>query len=89
MLATRAFYVDLGGEYGRHYGVFPEAAMMSHDCRPNTAFHVDPATLMHVTTAVRPIAGGEELTLSRFTFIESLADTKHRVWLSMPTLYFI
>ncbi|ROW00674.1 hypothetical protein VSDG_03416 [Cytospora chrysosperma] len=81
ILTTDAFPVDVGGEDGHHYGVFPEAAKQSHDCRPNTAFHIDPATLMLVTTAVRAITPGEELTLSRLALTDLLADKEDRAQL--------
>ncbi|ROW06949.1 hypothetical protein VMCG_04086 [Cytospora schulzeri] len=81
MLTTDAFPVDVGGEDGHHYGVFPEAAQQRHDCRPNTAFRIDPATLLLVTTAVRPIADGEELTLSRLAVSGLLSDRKDRAQL--------
>lgn len=70
ILHTNGFQVnlDLGPDadqgQGHHYAVFPEVARMNHDCRPNVVFYVDPATLMHITTAVREIYPGEELTLS-------------------------
>lgn len=69
-LAARAFQVnlnlrsDIDNDTAHHYAAYPEAARMSHDCRPDAAFYVDPATLMHITTAVRSIKPGEEITLS-------------------------
>lgn len=81
ILATNAFRVDVGEGDGHHYGVFPEAAKQSHDCRPNTAFHIDPTTLMLITTAVRPIMPGEELTLSRLDLTDLVADRRDRAQL--------
>lgn len=82
ILATNAFQVNLNQAHdvvddgsGHHYGAFPEAAKMNHDCRPNAVFYVDPATLMHVTTAVREIAPGEELTLS---YLDPFATHRER-----------
>lgn len=79
---TNAFHVDMGGEDGHHYGVFPETARLTHDCRPNTVFYIDPTTLMHVTTAVRPITRGEELTVSHFDPLASLADRQDHAQLA-------
>ncbi|KUI67040.1 hypothetical protein VM1G_03044 [Cytospora mali] len=75
ILTTKAFQVDLTGEDGHHYGVFPEAARLSHHCRPNAAFYVDSSTLMHVTTAVQPVMPGEELT---FSYLDPFASLAHR-----------
>jgi hypothetical protein len=37
---------------------------MNHDCRPNADYHYDPDTLTQHVHAVRPIAMGEEITIS-------------------------
>ncbi len=37
---------------------------MNHDCRPNADYHYDPDTLAQYIYAVRPIAAGEEITIS-------------------------
>lgn len=67
--SVQSFEVKLGGnnngDNATHDGVFPEAAGISHDCRPNTAYYVDPTTLMHIITAAQPIQPGHEITLSR------------------------
>lgn len=71
-----------------HDGVFPEAATITHDCRPNTAYYVDPATLMHITTAAQPIRPGEHLTLSRldpFATREERQAQAHAKWGSRCT----
>lgn len=73
-LVTNAFQLDLavGAE---HYGAFPELAKLNHDCRPNAAYHNDPATLMMITTAVRSVTPGEELTIS---YLDPLAPRAER-----------
>lgn len=37
---------------------------LNHDCRPNADYHWDPETLTQHIHAVRPIAAGEEITVS-------------------------
>lgn len=70
ILTTNAFQVnlnlgrDVDDGSGHHYGAFPEVAKLNHDCRPNAAFYIDPTTLMHITTAVKEIMPGDEITLS-------------------------
>lgn len=74
-LTTNAFRLDLGGDDGQHYGAFPEVGKTNHDCRPNAAYYVDQSTLMHITTAVRPIEAGEEITI---TYLDPLAPRVDR-----------
>ncbi|KAG8164552.1 hypothetical protein KVR01_006470 [Diaporthe batatas] len=74
-LTTNAFRLDLGGDDGQHYGAFPEVGKTNHDCRPNAAYYVDQSTLMHITTAVRPIAAGDEITI---TYLDPLAPRADR-----------
>lgn len=74
-LTTNAFRLDLGGDDGQHYGAFPEVGKTNHDCRPNAAYYVDQSTLMHITTAVRPIKAGEEITI---TYLDPLAPRADR-----------
>ncbi|KAL1859023.1 hypothetical protein Daus18300_009661 [Diaporthe australafricana] len=45
-----------------YVGAFPEQALINHDCRPNLAYNFCGVT--HITTAMRDIQPGEELTLS-------------------------
>lgn len=81
LLVANAFQVnlnldrDVSDHSAYHYAAYPEAARMSHDCRPDAAFYVDPATLMHITTAVRGIKPGEEITLS---YLDPLASHEER-----------
>lgn len=42
---------------------------MNHDCRPNAAYHFDPETAMMEVHAVRPIAAGEEITVSYIRYM--------------------
>lgn len=86
ILATNSFQIDLSpgaGGAGHHYGSFPEVSKLNHDCRPNAVFYVDPATLMHVTTAVTTITPGAEITLSYLDPLAPRAERQQRaqaVW---------
>lgn len=77
-LTTNAFRLDLGGDDGQHYGGFPEVGKTNHDCRPNAAYYVDQSTLMHITTAVRPIKAGEEITITYLDPLTPRADRQER-----------
>ncbi|KAI0419189.1 hypothetical protein F5X98DRAFT_335466 [Xylaria grammica] len=63
ILFTNSFQVGLGDYDSFHYGNFPEASVLNHDCRPNLAFFID-QNLTHYTHAVRDVEPGEELTIS-------------------------
>lgn len=77
-LTTNAFRLDLGGDDGQHYGAFPEVGKTNHDCRPNAAYYVDQSTMMHITTAVRPIKAGEEITITYLDPLAPRADRQER-----------
>lgn len=67
----------IGLRFGGHYylAAYPEAARLAHDCRPNTAYYIDPDTLMHTTTVARFIQPGESITISQL----ASADSEHRM----------
>ncbi|OAA55029.1 SET domain protein [Niveomyces insectorum RCEF 264] len=71
ILATNAFDIDGDddGEYGL-FVVFPEVSRLNHDCRPNADYHYDYDTLTQHVHAVRPIAAGEEITVSYMDLIK-------------------
>ncbi|ORY02653.1 hypothetical protein BCR34DRAFT_493031, partial [Clohesyomyces aquaticus] len=46
------------------HGVFPEIAMLNHDCRPNAAYFFDEETLTHYVHATQDIFPGEEITIT-------------------------
>ncbi|KAK1829921.1 SET domain-containing protein 5 [Podospora conica] len=48
--------------FSGHIGVYPDISRFNHDCRPNVNYRIDNIT--HITTAVRDIRPGEELTVS-------------------------
>lgn len=88
ILDTNAFQVNLNqgrnvdDGSGHHYGAYPEVAKMNHDCRPSAVFYVDPATLMHITTAVREIGPGEEITLSYLDPFSAYEERQERARMS-------
>lgn len=56
--------------------LFPEIAMLNHDCRANAAYFFDEETLTHHVHAMRTIVPGEEITIS---YIDSEKDSAHRL----------
>lgn len=56
--------------------VFPEIAMLNHDCRPNAAYFFDEATLTHFVHATRTIYPGEEITI---TYIDNEMNRAKRM----------
>ncbi|KAH4926535.1 hypothetical protein HBI23_155750 [Parastagonospora nodorum] len=55
--------------------LFPEIAMMNHDCRPNAAYFWDEDMMTHYVHALRDIQPGEEITI---TYIDNEKDRKTR-----------
>lgn len=56
--------------------LFPEIAMLNHDCRPNAAYFWDEETMTHHVHAMRTIQPGEEITIS---YIDSERNRAHRM----------
>lgn len=56
--------------------LFPEIAMLNHDCRPNAAYFWDEETMTHYVHAMRTIQPGEEITIS---YIDSEKNRAHRL----------
>ncbi|KAJ4376394.1 hypothetical protein N0V83_001677 [Neocucurbitaria cava] len=59
---TNNFELSINGI--SHSGLFPEIAMMNHDCRPNAAYFWDARTMTHYVHALRDILPGEEITIT-------------------------
>ncbi|KAK1829346.1 SET domain-containing protein [Podospora conica] len=59
---TNGFFVSVAGV--DHTGVFPEAARLNHNCKPNCITRFSQRTLALEVVAYRDIAPGEELTHS-------------------------
>ncbi|KAF2825201.1 SET domain-containing protein [Ophiobolus disseminans] len=56
--------------------LFPEIAMLNHDCRPNAAYFWDEQMMTHYVHAIRDIHPGEEITI---TYIDNEKDRKTRM----------
>ncbi|KAK1912020.1 hypothetical protein P3342_012503 [Pyrenophora teres f. teres] len=56
--------------------LFPEIAMMNHDCRPNAAYFFDEQTMSHFVHATRTIYPGEEITI---TYINNESLRNNRI----------
>ncbi|KAI0127425.1 hypothetical protein BJ170DRAFT_683268 [Xylariales sp. AK1849] len=61
----------------RFYTVFPEISRMNHDCRPTSHYYFDPYTFTQNVFAVRPIAAGEEITIS---YVDPFLPREERLW---------
>jgi len=61
-ITTNNFEVAIDGI--SQSALFPEIAMLNHDCRPNAAYFFDEKTLTHYVHAIRPIYPGEEITIT-------------------------
>lgn len=56
--------------------LFPEIAMLNHDCRPNAAYFWDEETMSHYVHAIRDILPGEEITI---TYIDNEQERETRM----------
>ena len=61
-IKANSFAIDIAGV--QHLAVFPEPSRFNHDCAPNAMYHVDSLALTHTVHATRPIAEGDEITVS-------------------------
>lgn len=62
IVKANTFQLQLGGQ--NHLAVFPETSRLNHACAPNAQYYLDPSLLTHIVQATRPIAPGEEITIS-------------------------
>ncbi|KAG8415778.1 SET domain-containing protein 5 [Metarhizium acridum] len=66
-----------GGDH--HIGCYPDVARLNHDCRPSLVYDINNS--VHVISAVRDIAAGEELSISYIRLLspraQRLAQLKH------------
>ncbi|KAL8357134.1 hypothetical protein RB598_002113 [Gaeumannomyces tritici] len=75
-LARNAFTLWIGAR-GKHMAVYPQAALINHDCRPSTTYRL--SNLTHITTAVRDIQPGEEISLSYIDLMQPRAERQARL----------
>ncbi|KAI8936175.1 hypothetical protein NX059_006608 [Plenodomus lindquistii] len=65
VVKANTFQLDVAGV--NHLAVWPETSRFNHDCAPNAQYILNPDTLTHHVHATRPIAAGEEITISYTT----------------------
>ena len=83
--ATNAFKATVENERDNEddwdgRAIFPEAAWMNHDCRPNTHYHFNDDTMQQVVHATRTIEKGEELTDSYIDFMVSREERQEMLF---------
>ncbi|TVY40909.1 SET domain-containing protein [Lachnellula occidentalis] len=66
---TNAFAGDFEG--APHFLLYPETALMNHDCRPNAMYYHNVSTLIHATHASRTIHPGEEITITYINLLQT------------------
>ncbi|KAL9616348.1 MAG: hypothetical protein Q9160_008768 [Pyrenula sp. 1 TL-2023] len=62
IVQTNCFEFDVDGEM--HLAVYPETSRINHSCGANSQYHLNATLLSHQVLAARPIAPGEEITIS-------------------------
>ncbi|KAF1941812.1 SET domain-containing protein [Clathrospora elynae] len=62
IVKANTFAVEIGGV--SHLAVFPETSRVNHACGPNAQYIIDTEILTHYIHVTRPIAQGEEITIS-------------------------
>ncbi|KAH8727683.1 hypothetical protein GQ44DRAFT_94110 [Phaeosphaeriaceae sp. PMI808] len=70
IVKSNTFQVHIAGV--NHLAVFPETSRFNHACNPNAQYVIDTDQLTHTVHATRPIAEGEEITISYTSPLESL-----------------
>ncbi|KAL6710143.1 hypothetical protein ACN47E_009934 [Coniothyrium glycines] len=71
---TNNFEVTIDGT--SQSALFPEIAMLNHDCRPNAAYFFDEQTMAHHIHAIKTIQPGEEITI---TYIDNEQESSTRM----------
>ncbi|KAE8442053.1 hypothetical protein EG329_003910 [Mollisiaceae sp. DMI_Dod_QoI] len=71
---TNAFAGDFEG--APHFFLYPETALMNHDCRPNTLYYHDTSSLIHATYASRTILPGEEITITYTNILQPRSERR-------------
>ncbi|KAF2856439.1 SET domain-containing protein [Plenodomus tracheiphilus IPT5] len=72
IVKANTFQLDVEGV--NHLAVWPETSRLNHDCGPNAQYVLDPKTLTHTVHATRPIASGEEISISYTSPFDNTAD---------------
>ncbi|KAG9229945.1 putative N-lysine methyltransferase SMYD2 [Amylocarpus encephaloides] len=66
---TNAFAGEFEGQ--NHFFLYPETALMNHDCRPNSMYYHNTSSLIHSAHASRTINPGEEITITYINLLQS------------------
>ncbi|RDL40303.1 SET protein [Venustampulla echinocandica] len=69
---TNAFAGEFEGT--SHFFLYPETALLNHDCRPNTMYYHNTSTLVHSAHASRTILPGEEITITYINLLQSRSE---------------
>jgi len=82
-LFTQPFNMDLGmsghpPESNHHHVNYPDVAGLEHDCRPNSAYYIDPGMRFHATAA-RKIEPGERISISLVMQLLPRADRQRLI----------
>ncbi|EHK98295.1 putative N-lysine methyltransferase SMYD2 [Glarea lozoyensis 74030] len=78
---TNAFAGEFEGM--NHFFLYPETALMNHDCRPNAMYYHNISTLVHSAHASRTINIGEEITITYLNLLQSnneRQETLKMIW---------
>ena len=71
IVKANTFQVMVGDK--NHLAVWPETSRLNHDCAPNSQYVIDTEMLTHTVRATRPVAIGEEMTISYTSPLEHTA----------------
>ncbi|KAL6708391.1 hypothetical protein ACN47E_002654 [Coniothyrium glycines] len=70
IVKANTFQIDVNGV--NHLVIFPETSRLNHACNPNAQYVVHNDLLVHIVRVTRPIAEGEEITISYTSPLEPL-----------------
>ncbi|EPQ61506.1 hypothetical protein BGT96224_ASP20281 [Blumeria graminis f. sp. tritici 96224] len=62
-----------------HFLIYPETALLNHDCRPNAMYHYNSSSLIHAAVASRVIQPGEEITITCINMLTSRAERQQHL----------
>ncbi|KAH6860622.1 hypothetical protein BKA58DRAFT_391850 [Alternaria rosae] len=62
-----------------HLAVWPETSRLNHACAPNAQYVIDTSLLTHTVRVTRPIAAGEEITISYTSPIEPTPERQQHL----------
>ncbi|KAJ5051295.1 hypothetical protein J3E74DRAFT_445268 [Bipolaris maydis] len=77
IVKANTFQVMLNGV--NHLAVWPETSRLNHACAPNAQYVIDTDLLSHTVRVTRPIAEGEEITISYTSPLEPTETRQHHL----------